>query len=138
VKDVQIGQAASIDTRNGVIPGHVMRIDPAATNGTFDVDVKLDGALPPGARPDLSVDGVIDIERLQDVLYTGRPVIGQTGQKISLFKYDPDGKGATLTTVTLGRTSVNAVEIVDGLKIGDKVILSDMSQWDGQKRIRLN
>ncbi|HVT92423.1 MAG TPA: HlyD family efflux transporter periplasmic adaptor subunit [Bryobacteraceae bacterium] len=138
VKDVTIGQEASIDTRNGFIPGHVMRIDPAASNGTFDVDVKLDGALPPGARPDLSVDGTIDIEKLADVVYVGRPVIGQSGQKISLFKIDPDGKGATRTTVTLGRASVNTIEIVDGLKVGDRVILSDMSQWDGQNRIRLN
>lgn len=138
VKDVTIGQEASIDTRNGIIPGHVMRIDPAATNGSFDVDVKLDGPLPPGARPDLSVDGTIDIERLADVLFVGRPVIGQSGQKIGLFKIDPDGKGATRTTVTLGRASVNTIEIVDGLKVGDRVILSDMSQWDGQNRIRLN
>ena len=138
VKDVQIGQEASIDTRNGIIPGHVSRIDPAASNGTFDVDVKLDGALPPGARPDLSVDGTIEIEKLSDVVYVGRPVIGQSGQKISLFKLDEDGKGATQVPVTLGRSSVSTIEIVDGLKVGDQVVLSDMSQWDAQKRVRLN
>lgn len=138
VKDITIGLEASIDTRNGIIPGHVMRIDPAATNGTFDVDVKLDGELPPGARPDLSVDGTIDIEKMVNVVYVGRPVIGQQDQKISLFKIDPDGKGATRTTVTLGKASVNTIEIKDGLKVGDRVILSDMSQQDGQNRIRLN
>ncbi len=138
VKDIQIGQEASIDTRNGIIPGHVMRIDPAASNGTFDVDVKLDGALPPGARPDLSVDGTIEIEKLSDVVYVGRPVIGQSGQKISLFRLDEDGKGATQVPVTLGRSSVSTIEIVDGLKVGDQVVLSDMSQWDAQKRVRLN
>ncbi len=138
VKDIQIGQEASIDTRNGIIPGHVTRIDPAASNGTFDVDVKLDGALPPGARPDLSVDGTIEIEKLTDVVYVGRPVIGQSGQKISLFRLDEDGKGATQVPVTLGRSSVSTIEIVDGLKVGDQVVLSDMSQWDVQKRVRLN
>ncbi len=137
-KDVQIGQEAEVDTRNGIIPGHVTRIDPAVTNGTVDVDVKLAGALPAGARPDLSVDGTVEIERLADVVYVGRPVIGQTGQKVGLFKLDADGKGATRVTVTLGRASVSTIEIVDGLKVGDQVILSDMSQWDAQNRIRLN
>jgi multidrug efflux pump subunit AcrA (membrane-fusion protein) len=136
-KDVQIGQQASIDTRNGIIPGHVTRVDPAATNGTVDVDVSLDGPLPEGARPDLSVDGTITIEKLQDVVYVGRPVIGQPGSKIGLFKIDPDGKGATRVTVTLGRASVNTIEVVDGLKVGDRVILSDMSAWDAHNRIRL-
>jgi HlyD family secretion protein len=137
-KDVQIGQVASIDTRNGIADGHVSRIDPAVTNGTVDVDVRLDGKLPDGARPDLSVDGTIEIERLKDVMYVGRPVIGQANQKIGLFKIDPDGKGATRVTVSLGRSSVNTIEVVDGLQVGDRVILSDMSAWDAYNRIRLN
>jgi HlyD family secretion protein len=137
-KDAAIGQGASIDTRNGIIPGHVTRIDPAALNGTVDVDVKLEGKLPPGARPDLSVDGTITIERLADVVYVGRPVIGQPGGKITLFKLDPDAKEAQRVAVTLGRSSVNAIEVVDGLKVGDQVILSDMSAQDSFNRIRLN
>ena len=138
VKDVAIGQVASIDTRNGIIPGHVSRIDPAAVNGTVDVDVSLDGPLPPGARPDLSVDGTITLERLADVVYVGRPVVGQCGAKISLFKVDPDGKEAQRVNVSLGRCSVNNIEVVDGLKVGDQVILSDMSAQDAYNRIRLN
>jgi HlyD family secretion protein len=137
-KDVAIGQAASIDTRNGIIPGHVARIDPAAVNGTVDVDVKLEGQLPSGARPDLSVDGTVTIERLTDVVYVGRPVIGQPGAKITLFKLDPDSKEAQRVAVTLGRSSVNTIEVVDGLKVGDQVILSDMSAQDSFNRIRLN
>jgi HlyD family secretion protein len=137
-KDVAIGQVASIDTRNGIADGHVSRIDPAVTNGTVDVDVKLDGKLPDGARPDLSVDGTIEIERLADVMFVGRPVIGQANQKIGLFKIDADGKGATRVTVALGRSSVNTIEVVDGLQVGDRVILSDMSAWDAYNRIRLN
>jgi HlyD family secretion protein len=138
VKDVAIGQAASIDTRNGIIPGHVSRIDPAAVNGTVDVDVTLEGPIPPDARPDLSVDGTITLERLANVVYVGRPVIGQPGAKISLFKVDPDGKGAERVPVSLGRGSVNNIEVVDGLKVGDTVILSDMSSQDAYNRIRLN
>ncbi len=138
VKDVAIGQVASIDTRNGIIPGHVSRIDPAAVNGTVDVDVSLEGQLPPGARPDLSVDGTITLERLSDVVYVGRPVVGQPGAKITLFKLDPDGKEAQRVPVTLGRSSVNNIEVVDGLKVGDQVILSDMSAQDAYNRIRLN
>jgi HlyD family secretion protein len=138
VKDVAIGQAASIDTRNGIIPGHVSRIDPAAVNGTVDVDVTLEGALPPGARPDLSVDGTITLEKLTDVVFVGKPVIGQPGAKITLFKVDPDGKEAQRVPVTLGRASVNNIEVVDGLKVGDQVILSDMSAQDAYNRIRLN
>jgi len=137
-KDVAIGQAASIDTRNGIIPGHVARIDPAAVNGTVDVDVKLEGQLPSGARPDLSVDGTVTIERLTDVVYVGRPVIGQPGAKITLFKLDPDSKEAQRVAVTLGRSSVSTIEVVDGLKVGDQVILSDMSAQDSFNRIRLN
>jgi len=138
VKDVAIGQAASIDTRNGIIPGHVSRIDPAAVNGTVDVDVSLDGPLPPGARPDLSVDGTITLERLANVEYVGRPVVGQPGAKITLFKLDPDGKEAQRVPVSLGRSSVNNIEVLDGLKVGDQVILSDMSAQDAYNRIRLN
>ena len=138
VKDVAIGQAASIDTRNGIIPGHVSRIDPAAVNGTVDVDVALEGQLPPGARPDLSVDGTITLEKLSDVVYVGRPVVGQPGAKITLFKLDGDGKEAQRVPVSLGRSSVNNIEVIDGLKVGDQVILSDMSAQDAYNRIRLN
>jgi HlyD family secretion protein len=137
-KDVAIGQEASIDTRNGIIDGTVSRIDPAAVNGTVTVDVKLSGALPPGARPDLSVDGTIEIEKLTDVLYVGRPTFGQPNSQISLFKLEPDGKGAVRVQVKLGRSSVNTIEILDGLKVGDQVILSDMSTWDAYDRVRLN
>jgi len=137
-KDIAIGQPASIDTRNGVIPGKVTRIDPAAVNGTVTVDVKLEGALPAGARPDLSVDGTIDIERLADVVYVGRPTVGQPHSTVTMFRYDPDGKTATRVTVKLGRASVNTIEVLDGLKVGDRVILSDMSAQDSHDRIRLN
>ena len=137
-KDVNIGQTAQIDTRNGIIPGRVTRKDPSAVNGTVTVDVQLAGALPAGAVPDLSVDGVILIERLDNVVYVERPVFGQPNATASIFRYDPDGKGAIRTKVKFGRTSVSTIEIVDGLKVGDKVILSDMSQWDSQERIRVN
>jgi len=137
-KDVQIGQVASIDTRNGIIPGRVMRVDPAVQNGTVTVDVKLEGALPKGARPDLSVDGTIEIERLTDVLYVGRPAFGQPNSTVGIFKLEPGGKEATRVQVKLGRTSVNTVEILGGLQLGDQVILSDMSAWDAFNRIRLN
>lgn len=138
VKDIAIGQAASIDTRNGEIEGSVMRIDPAAINGTVTVDVKLNGQLPSGARPDLSVDGTIEIERLSDVVYVGRPVFGQPNSQITLFRLEPDGRHAARVPVKLGRSSVNTIEIVDGLNVGEQVILSDMSTWDAQNRIRLN
>ncbi|MGE5569513.1 MAG: efflux RND transporter periplasmic adaptor subunit [Rhodospirillales bacterium] len=137
-KDVALGQRAEVDTRNGVIPGRVSRIDPAAVEGTVTVDVKLEGPLPQGARPDLSVDGTIEIEKLDDVLYVGRPTSGQPNSTIKLFKVDPDRKGATLVTVKLGRSSVNTIEILEGLNVGDQVILSDMSAWDAYERIRLN
>lgn len=137
-KDVAIGQLASVDTRNGIIDGKVSRIDPAAVNGTVTVDVKLEGALPQGARPDLSVDGTIEIEKLTDVLFVGRPTFGQPNSQVSLFKLDPDNKGATKAQVKLGRSSVNTIEILGGLRIGDQVVLSDMSQYDAQDRIRLN
>jgi len=137
-KDIAIGQPASIDTRNGIIPGKVTRIDPSAVNGTVTVDVKLEGALPAGARPDLSVDGTIDIERLADVVYVGRPTVGQPHSTVTMFRYDLDGKTATRVTVKLGRASVNTIEVLDGLKVGDRVILSDMSAQDSHDRIRLN
>jgi HlyD family secretion protein len=136
-RDIQIGQPASIDTHNGVIPGHVTRIDPSVVNGTRTVDVELDGPLPPGAVPQLSVDGTIDLERLQDVLYVGRPALGNEDSTLSLFKLDPDGKGATRVPVKVGRASVNEIQVLDGLKEGDTVILSDMSRWDSVDRIRL-
>lgn len=137
-KDIQIGQSASIDTRNGVIPGHVSRVDPAAQNGTVTVDVALDGPLPKGARPELSVDGTIELERLVEVLYVGRPAQGQAQSVVGLFRLDEGGREATRVKVQLGRSSVNTVEILDGLKVGDQVVLSDTSAWDAFDRIRLN
>jgi HlyD family secretion protein len=137
-KDVQIAQSASIDTRNGIIPGRVERIDPSVINGTVTVDVKLEGALPLGARPDLSVEGTIEIENLKDVIYVGRPAFGQPNSTVGIFKLDEEGNGASRVQVKLGRSSVNTVEILDGLKPGDRVVLSDMSTWDAFNRIRLN
>jgi HlyD family secretion protein len=136
-KDVVIGQKASIDTRNGVVPGRVSRIDPSVQNGTVTVDVAITGPLPEGARADLSVDGTIEIENLNNVLYVGRPVNGQSGSTIGLFKLVDDGSEAARVNVKLGKTSVNTVEILQGLQPGDKVILSDMSQWDKFDRVRL-
>ena len=136
-RDIQIGQPAQIDTHNGVIPGHVTRIDPAVVNGTRTVDVTLDGPLPAGAVPQLSVDGTIDLERMSDVLYVGRPALGNENSTLSLFKLDPDGKGATRVPVKVGRASVNDIQVTEGLKEGDTVILSDMSRWDNVDRIRL-
>jgi HlyD family secretion protein len=136
-KDVLIGQSATIDTRNGTVEGHVTRIDPSVVNGTVTVDVYPDAPMPDGARPDLSVDGTIEIENLKDVLFVGRPVHGSSQSTISLFKLTPDGSEATRVNVKLGRTSVNTVEILQGLQVGDRVILSDMSQWDNYDRIRL-
>jgi HlyD family secretion protein len=137
IKDVRIGQPVLVDTRNGVIQGTVSRIDPAAREGTFDVDASLVGPLPPSARPDLSVDGTIELERLKDVLKVGRPAFGQANQTIGMFVLTPDGSEAVRTKVTLGRNSVSTVEIVDGLKEGDKVIISDTSALDSYNRIRL-
>ena len=137
-KDVTIGQKASIDTHNGIIAGHVSRVDPAVTNGTVTVDVALDGELPPGARPDLSVEGTVVIEKLADVLYVGRPVHGEANSTVGLFKIVNDGKEAERVQVQLGRVSVNQVEILKGLDVGDKVILSDMSAWDNYERVKLN
>lgn len=136
-KDILIGQKASIDTHNGVIPGHVTRIDPAVVNGTVTVDCALDGPLPSGARPDLSVEGTVEIERMSDVLYVGRPVHGEPDSTISLFKVSQDGSEANRVQVALGKTSVNTVEIKKGLQISDTVILSDMSQNDNVDRIQL-
>jgi len=137
-KDIQLGQEVSIDTRNGIIPGKVSRIDPAVKDGTVTVDVRLEAELPKGARPDLSVDGTIVLERLEDVVYVGRPVQGQPDSQASLFKLDPEGRRAVRVTVKLGRSSVNTIEIKEGLKPGDQVILSDMTAQDGFDSIRLN
>ena len=137
-KDVIIGQLAQIDTRNGVIPGSVIRVDPAVVNGTVTVDVKLDGPLPKGARPDLSIDGTIELERLDDVLYVGRPVQGQSDATIGLFRLIDAGRGAVRVPVKLGRSSVSTIEVIQGLEVGDQVILSDMSAWDAHDQVRLN
>ena len=137
-RDIQLDQTAEIDTRNGVIPGHVTRIDPAVENGTVTVDVALDEALPKGARPDLSVDGTIQLERLENVLYVGRPVQGQSDSQVGLFKVVDGGKGAVRVPVKLGRSSVSTIEVTEGLQVGDQVILSDMSQGDAHDRVRLN
>ena len=136
-KDVAIGQKATIDTRNGVVNGHVSRIDPSVVNGTVTVDVAITDPLPNGARPDLSVDGTVELENLKDVLFVGRPVHGQADSTIGIFKIIEDGSEAVRVNVKLGRSSVNTIEIVQGLKIGDKVILSDMSAWDNFDRVRL-
>lgn len=136
-RDVAIGQYASIDTRNGIVQGRVIRIDPAVQNGAVTVDVALEGELPQGARPDLSVDGTIEIERLDDVLHMPRPAYGQAESRITLFRLDPDGRSASRVHVLLGRSSVNTIEIVEGLQPGDRVILSDMSASDGHQRVRL-
>ena len=127
-RDIQLGQPASIDTHNGLADGTVSRIDPAVQNGTVTVDVKLTGALPDGARKDLSVDGVIDLDRLSNVLYVGRPAFGNPNSTISLFRLDPDGKGAVRVPVKVGQASVNAIQVQQGLHEGDQVILSDMSR----------
>jgi HlyD family secretion protein len=137
-KDISLGQQASIDTRNGIIPGHVVRIDPASENSTVRVDIALDAPLPQGARPDLSVDGTIELERLENILYVARPAFGQAQSTIGMFKLEPGGQFATRTQVKLGRSSVNTIEILEGLQEGDQVILSDTSQWDAFNRIRLN
>jgi HlyD family secretion protein len=136
-KDVQIGQKAEIDTRNGIVMGRVSRIDPAVQNGTVTVDVALEGTLPPGARPDLSVDGTVEIERLADVMYVERPVQGQPNSTVTLFKVVEDGGGAERVQVKLGRSSVNFIEVLAGLQVGEQVILSDMSAQDGRDRVRL-
>lgn len=137
-KDIQIGQDVSIDTRNGIVPGKVSRIDPAVTDGTVTVDVALEAGLPKGVRPDLSVDGTILLERLADVIYVGRPIFGQPDSRIGLFKLDSDGKRAVRVNVEFGRSSVDTIEVKKGLKPGDQVILSDMSAQNEYESIRLN
>jgi HlyD family secretion protein len=138
MKGIRVGLDASVDTRNGIIPGRVIRIDPAALNGTVGVDVSLLSALPQGARPELSVDGIVKIENLSNVVYMDRPVSGEPDTTIGIFKIDPDGKGAQRTNVKLGTASTNTIRVMEGLNVGDKVILSDMSQYDSYQRIRLN
>ena len=137
-KDIQLDQPASIDTRNGIIQGRVTRIDPAVENGTVLVDVALHGELPRGARPDLTVDGTIELERLDDIIFVGRPVFGQEDSVVSLFRLAADGTHATRTRVGLGRASVNAIEVLEGLQPGDRVVLSDMSTWDQFDRLRID
>ena len=137
-RDVQINEPATIDTHNGVVSGTVMRVDPAVQNGTVTVDVRITGELPKGARPDLSVDGTIDLEKLDNVLYVGRPAFGQENSTISLFRLDAQGQDAVRVPVKVGRASVNAIQILEGLHEGDTVILSDMSRWDNAERIRLD
>jgi multidrug efflux pump subunit AcrA (membrane-fusion protein) len=136
-KDLTLGQPATIDTRNGLVRGAVARIDPAVQNGTVTVDVRLEGEMPRGARPDLSVDGTIQVERLDNVLHVGRPAYGQANSAVGLFKLVGDGTEAMRVNVRLGRTSVNTVEILGGLQPGDKVIISDMSRWDAVERVRV-
>lgn len=136
-KDVAAGQGVQVDTRNGVVAGHVTRVDPAVQAGTVLVEVALDGALPAGARPDLSVDGTIEIERLPGVLHVGRPAYGQEGSTVSLFRLLADGDVAERVSVRLGRSSVSAVEVLSGLRRGDRVVISDMSQWEAAERVRL-
>jgi len=137
-KDIQIGEKATIDTRNGVVTGHVTRVDPAVEQGTVKVDAQIDGELPRGARPDLTIDGTIELERLDDVIYVGRPAFGQENNTVSIFKLVSGSSEAVRTPVKLGRSSVNSIEIVNGLQPGDQVILSDTSTWDAHERIRLN
>src|SRR6266446_4982242 len=136
-KDIQIGQSAEIDTRNGIVEGRVARIDPSVQNGTRTVDVTLTGDLPKGAVPDLSVDGTIELERLNDVVFMGRPAFGQDQSVVGLFKISEDGVNAERVQVKLGKSSVNTIEVLSGLKVGDQVILSDMSAYDAYDRIRL-
>lgn len=137
-RDIQLNQPAQVDTRNGIVPGHVIRIDPAVQDGTVTVDVALDGPLPPGARPDLNVDGTVELERLENVLYVGRPAFGQEKSTVGLFKLTDSGRYAERVQVQLGRSSVNTIEVIDGLQEGEQVILSDMSAQDAHDRVRLN
>ena len=138
-RDIAVGQKATVDTRNGIVPGHVMRIDPGSTQGTVIVEVAIDGELPRGARADMSVDGTIEIERLPNVMYVGRPAYGSPESSVGLFKLTEDGSEANLVTVRLGRSSVNYIEVAPGanLAVGDSVIISDMSNWDSQSRLRI-
>jgi multidrug efflux pump subunit AcrA (membrane-fusion protein) len=136
-KDVTLGLKAMVDTRNGIIEGRVVRMDPSSQGGTVGVDVAFSGPLPAGARPDLSVDGTIEIERLENVLSVGRPAFGQSESTVSLFKVLPGGKEATRVQVKLGRNSVNTIEVLEGLDEGDEIIISDVSRWDGFDRLRV-
>src|SRR6185436_14742274 len=136
-RDLALGQPAAIDTRNGIVAGRVARVDPAAQNGTVTVDVSLEGPLPRGARPDLTVDGTIDIDRLTDVLYVGRPAQGPVEGQSTLFRLEPDGVHASSVPVRLGRASVTLIEVLDGLAPGDQVVLSDTSAWEKADRIRI-
>jgi HlyD family secretion protein len=136
-KDVAAGQVVEVDTRNGVVPGRVARIDPVVQNGTVNVEVSLEGALPAGARADLSVDGTIEIERLDNVLYVGRPAFAQTDATVGLFKLDAGGRTAIRQAVSFGRASVTTIEVRGGLRQGDKVIISDMSAWDNANKVRI-
>lgn len=136
-KDVALGQSVDVDTRNGIVKGTVSRIDPAVENGTVNVEVHLGGTLPDGARPDLSVDGTIQIERLDDVLYVGRPAFAQTDATVGLFKIQADGHTAVREPVSFGRASVTTIEVRSGLRVGDKVIISDMSAWDNVNKVRI-
>ena len=136
-KDIVIGQKTAVDTRNGIIDGRVMRVDPISTNGTVTVEIALEGELPKGARADLSVDGVIELERLEQVLYVGRPAYGQPEQAIGLFRIEPDGKTAIRMSVKLGRASVSTIEVLQGLQTRDSVIISDMSRFDNVNRVRI-
>jgi HlyD family secretion protein len=137
VRDVAFGQSVRVDTRNGVVAGKVIRIDPAVLNGSVQVDVELSGELPAGARPDLSVDGTIEIERLSDVLYVGRPAYGQPESEVRLFRLEADSDRALRVPVKLGRASVSQIEIAGGLSAGDQIILSDTSQWDAYDRLKI-
>lgn len=137
-RDIQLQQKAIVDTRNGTVQGRVIRIDPAAQNGTVTVDIALDASLPKGARPDMNVEGTIELERLENVLHVGRPIQGQADSKASLFKVAANGKEALRVKVGLGRSSVDKIEVLEGLNVGDLIILSDMSQWDAYDRVRLN
>jgi HlyD family secretion protein len=136
-KDIQVGQPAAIDTRNGIAQGRVLRIDPAVQQGTVTVDVELTGDLPQGVRPDLSVDGTIELERLDNILYVGRPAFGGGGSTVGMFKLEDGGRMAVRVPVKLGRASVNTIEVLDGLREGDEVILSDTSQWDNFNRLQM-
>ena len=136
-KDVAIGQAAMIDTRNGIVKGHVSRMDPAAQAGTVTIDVSIDESLPAGARPDLNIDGTIQLERLKSIVFTGRPTFAQDNSAVGMFRLDPDGKSATRVQVRVGRVSANAVEIVQGLQAGDKIVLSDVTLPDNAERFRI-
>jgi HlyD family secretion protein len=135
-KDIRIGQYAEVDTRQGIVKGHVSRMDPSSTGGTVGVDVIMDGPLPPGSRPDLSVDGTIQLEKLENIVFVGRPAFGQENSTVTIFKVQPSGE-AIATKVKLGRASVNTIEIIEGLNPGDQVILSDMSQYDAFERVQL-